>query len=140
MTKPALEDQILKTDSRGRVLTPVERREALLDEFERSGLSGAKFAALVGLKYQTFSAWATKRRKQRRGEQSPPSHKPAEPVPKLQWVEAVVEKDAILQSQKGEALSVHLPGGARMEVRDAQQAALAVELLRALASQRPLPC
>lgn len=40
---------LLKTDVRGRVRTPVERREALLDEFERSGLGGPKFAALVGV-------------------------------------------------------------------------------------------
>lgn len=135
MTNPALKDQILKTDSRGRVQTPVERREALLDEFERSGLSGAKFAALVGLKYQTFSAWATRRRKQRQSEQSPPPAKLVEPVPKLQWVEAVVEKEAS-SSGKG-MLSVHLPGGARMEIGDVRQAALAGELLRALGSQRP---
>jgi hypothetical protein len=35
--------EILKTDARGRVATPVARREELLDEFERSGLSGAEF-------------------------------------------------------------------------------------------------
>ena len=42
------------SDSLGRVRTPAERREVLLDEFERSGLSGQKFAELTGLKYQTF--------------------------------------------------------------------------------------
>jgi hypothetical protein len=45
---------ILRTDAQGRVHTPAARRESLLDEFERSGLSGAKFAALAGIKYQTF--------------------------------------------------------------------------------------
>jgi hypothetical protein len=54
---------ILETDERGRVRTPAERRESLLDEFERSGLSAVKFAALVGIKYQTFAAWAARRRK-----------------------------------------------------------------------------
>jgi hypothetical protein len=58
---------ILKVDARGRVQTPPERREPLLDEFEKSGLSGAKFAALSGVKYQTFAAWATRRRQQRKG-------------------------------------------------------------------------
>jgi hypothetical protein len=38
---------VLKTSSRGRVRTPPERRMALLAEFERSGLSAAKFAALA---------------------------------------------------------------------------------------------
>jgi hypothetical protein len=41
----------MTTDARGRVRVPVERREALLDEFERSGLSGVKFAQMAGLKY-----------------------------------------------------------------------------------------
>jgi hypothetical protein len=43
------EAAVLKTDKLGRVQMPAERREQLLDEFERSGLSGKKFAALVGV-------------------------------------------------------------------------------------------
>jgi hypothetical protein len=50
----------LKQDVKGRVGTPAERREALLAEFERSGLSGPKFAALAGVKYQTFAWWRFK--------------------------------------------------------------------------------
>jgi hypothetical protein len=53
---------VLKTDGVGRIRTPVARRESLLDEFERSGLSGPKFAALAGIKYQTLAGWARKRR------------------------------------------------------------------------------
>ena len=48
MTQLMPEEQILKTDSCGRVRTPVKRREALLDEFDRSGVSAKKFAVLVG--------------------------------------------------------------------------------------------
>ena len=40
---------MLKTDTLGRVRTPVERREALLDEFEGSGMSGVKFAEYFGI-------------------------------------------------------------------------------------------
>lgn len=40
--------QVLKTDEKGRIRTPAKRREKLLDEFEQSGLSGRKFAELVG--------------------------------------------------------------------------------------------
>ncbi len=54
---------MLKTDVLGRVKTSVRQREAMLDEFERSGLSGTKFAAVVGVKYQTFASWVQKRRK-----------------------------------------------------------------------------
>jgi len=54
MTSMESESGILKTDTIGRVFTPPARREQLLEEFERSGLSGAKFAALAGIKYPTF--------------------------------------------------------------------------------------
>jgi hypothetical protein len=57
MTNTTLPEELLKSDVLGRVRTPVDRREALLDEFERSGLTGQKFAALVGVKYQTFASW-----------------------------------------------------------------------------------
>ena len=68
MTNPSnAAEVILKTDERGRVQTPVARRESLLDESKRSGLSAAKFAALAGVKYQTFAAWALRWRRQRGG-------------------------------------------------------------------------
>jgi hypothetical protein len=142
MTDMTPGQEILKIDARGRVRVPVERRELLLDEFENSGLSGKKFAVLVGIKHQTFATWVTKRRKQRgtlrvRGSRSRPL---PEPAAKLQWVEAVVEKDAISSGSRREMLSVHLPGGARLEIGDSRQVALAAELLRALAGQRELPC
>ena len=57
----------------------------------------------------------------------------------LRLVEAVVERageDAGMAAC-GESLCVHLPGGARVEVRDARQAVLAAELLKALAAARP---
>jgi hypothetical protein len=47
MTHLEAKQEILKVDSRGRVQTPPERREALLDKFERSGLSGKRFAEMV---------------------------------------------------------------------------------------------
>ena len=46
----------MKTDALGRVRTPRARREALLAEFARSGISGQKFATLVGINYQTFAS------------------------------------------------------------------------------------
>ena len=63
MNMTPADEAILKTDVLGRVKTPKERREQLLDEFEKSGLTGQKFAALVGIKYQTFATWAQKRRR-----------------------------------------------------------------------------
>lgn len=116
-------ETILKTDVLGRVKTPRERREQLLDEFEKSGLTGQKFAALVGVKYQTFATWAQDRRRAR-------GTYPVVKGPKrLRWVEAVVEEG----SGDKQPLILELPGGARIEIRDAQQAALAGALLRTLA-------
>lgn len=40
--------EILKQDSLGRVRVSEERREALLEEYERSGMSGQQYAAFVG--------------------------------------------------------------------------------------------
>lgn len=47
--------EILKVDARGRVQVTAERREALLDEFDRSGMSGAGFAKHYGIKYTPFA-------------------------------------------------------------------------------------
>ncbi|MFT4640837.1 MAG: transposase, partial [Verrucomicrobiales bacterium] len=67
MTHPQSSDsQILKIDSRQRVRVGRQRREALLDEFERSGLSGPAFSKRHGIKYSTFASWSLKRRKQER--------------------------------------------------------------------------
>ena len=54
------EAMILKSDAGGRMLLPVERQVELVREFERSGLSGPRFAAIAGLKYQTFATWRRK--------------------------------------------------------------------------------
>ena len=53
-TTPTAET-ILKTDVLGRVKTPTARREQLLDEFERSGLTGLKFVEVGGHGIGRFS-------------------------------------------------------------------------------------
>ena len=118
---------VLKTDGKGRVRTPVARQESLLEEFERSGLSGPKFAALAGINYQTFAGWVRKRGKPNRV--SAPA--PVKAADSARWLEAVVE-----QAQNPGVLVLQLPGGVRVEVADGKQAALAAVLVRALGS----PC
>ena len=61
--EPTTELAVLKTDSRGRVLTPAEQRETLLDAFEQSAMSAAAFARLHGIRYPTFASWRQKREK-----------------------------------------------------------------------------
>ncbi len=122
------DEALLKTDGLGRVQTPPARREQLLDEFERSGLSGIKFAALMGIKYPTFAAWLSKRRRQR----EPGKSDAAKAVDTLQWFEAVVDQ-AQPHAGPGQAgLVLELPGGARVHLKDRREAVLAATLLRAL--------
>ena len=118
-------EQLLKVDVAGRVWTSRERRETLLDEFERGGTSAAQFAALVGVKYPTFASWVQLRRRQRSGAAQVGGRESG--TAELRWVEVMAG------AAPGGGLCVLLPGGARMEVADAGQAALAAELLRALA-------
>ena len=54
------ETLILKTDALGRVHMPADRREAILDAFEQSGMSGQAFAKHAGLKYPTFASLGAK--------------------------------------------------------------------------------
>jgi hypothetical protein len=116
----------MKTDKVGRVRTPRARQEELLDEFERSGVSGPKFAALIGVNYQTFAGWAKRRRKDRAV--NPPD------CPKssgsTEWVEAVIERQQTSSADLG--LMVHLSGGVRLEVKTPGHAHLAVQLIQLL--------
>ena len=139
MTNTTLADEILKTDVLGRVRTPLARREALLEELARSGVGGKKFAALVGVNYQTFASWVQPRRKAR-GEYPLPVKKPVARarVPEaLRLVEAVIASESVKEAGGGVALCLQLPGGVRVEIHEARQAALAAELLRALGMARP---
>jgi hypothetical protein len=107
-------------------------------------MSGQQFAAYVGVKYPTFATWLAKAR--RSGEPMPGDAAEDAPVrespPPLRWVEACVEGLSVTPSKGGGPLVVQLPGGARVEIGDAGQAALAAELLRALEpnSGRPRRC
>jgi hypothetical protein len=58
----ATHDALVKSDRRGRLRYAPEQKAAILDAFASSGLSGPKFAALHGVKYQTFAAWVQKRK------------------------------------------------------------------------------
>jgi hypothetical protein len=127
MTSTQKGSEILKTDKRGRVKTTPERRQELLEEFDKSGLSAPKYAALTGLKYQTFAGWLIQRRKQRDG--MAPAVLP-DKQPTVQWLETVIEKAQSTQAVPTSNLVVRLPSGAMIEVVTAAQAALVGEVLR----------
>lgn len=148
MQSEAIRDELLKVDHRGHVLVKRERREALLDEFERCGVSAAEFAAQIGVKYQTFAHWRQKRknRQQALAVQSSEPERAAlmegQPEPGPQWVEAVVEAGIHGEQAmaSGAALTLELPGGASVELSTACQVKLAAELLKALAAKGRAGC
>ena len=109
----ALSADILKTDARGRVRLPREKQQALLDEYEKSGMSGQAFAAWAGVKYPTFAHWRQKRRKARANAITP------QVAPSMGWAEAVVAAEA----SAAEPLVIHLAGGVRVEAGSARAAA-----------------
>lgn len=105
-------------DTQGRVRTTQEQRRLILAEFDHSGMSAAQFARRTGLKYSTFALWVARHRRTKR---------PARKAP-LRLLEAV-----LTTSTPATALTVLLPGGARLEVREVGQVPLAAALVHALA-------
>jgi transposase-like protein len=116
--------EILKVDEAGRVRTPPEKREALLSEFERSGMTGAQFARFSGVRYPTFMNWLQKRRKEAGQNEQMAVPRPDHP----RWLEARVEGEI----PRSDNVVVEMGSGVRMLVGNGAQAALAGELLRAM--------
>jgi hypothetical protein len=117
---------LIRTDVLGRMHRTAEQRERILDEYERSGLSGPKFAALCGVKYQTFAYWLARRKSQR---QARSKHRPArKALPQVRWLEASVQPTAV----GVHGLLLQLPGGVRAQLSHPHHIALAAALVLAL--------
>ena len=123
MTNMICSELVLKTDNVGRVITPRERREEILAEFDRSGMSGLAFASHYGIKYQTFVAW---RKKRREGQVGIPANR-------ISLVEAVIATEAEAPVATGGSVQVRLPGGASIEIGNQHEAGLVACLIRNLA-------
>lgn len=118
---------LIRTDVLGRMHHTREQRGRILDEYERSGLSGPKFAALCGVKYQTFATWLQRRKRLRNGYLRRKPRRKA--VPRVQWLEASVQPAA---PSTGTGLLLQLPGGVRAQISNPHHIALAAALVRAL--------
>ena len=127
----SLEVEVLTTDVLGRVRVPEGKREAILDAFERSGLSGQAFAGKWGLKYPTFATWIQKRRRARA---EYPKVKKASVAKAFSLVEAVIGEE---RPEEGASLEVEAPGGIRLRLSRREDIALLVELLQALKASGP---
>ena len=109
-------------------------REMLLEQYDRSGMSGVKFAQYVG---STLAYWLQSRRRKREGKEllmkagadiEPGKSNGA-------CIEAVVQNGSEPGVPKG-ALRIYFGGGAYRQISSATEAALAAELLGRLGSKR----
>jgi hypothetical protein len=105
--------------------------------YDRSGMSGVKFARYVGIKYSTLAYWLQSRRRKREREKllmkagaDTESGKSNEA-----WIEAVVENGSQSRVPIG-ALRIYFAGGAYCQISSATEAALAAELLGQLGAKR----
>lgn len=127
MTSTTIEKTVLlKTDVLGRVRMPKDRREAILDEFERSGMTGQAFSAQIGVKYTTFAGWVQRRR--RKNCVNPPPESQGEQA-SIGLFEAFVDPEPPAPSG---SLEVETMDGLKLSIRTCAEALLAAELLRAL--------
>jgi hypothetical protein len=132
--------EILKQDRRGRVLVAIERRRELLEEFERSGMSGAQFARLSGIKYATFANWRQKRHKERAlvdGECHAGASKPGG----MRLLEALVDGGSgVGKDGRGRGLLIELPGGSRIVMESPVEMQMAAELVALIAERMRRGC
>lgn len=116
--------QLIRSDSKGRVLVPADQRDALLDAFEQSGQSAMAFCRQHGLKYPTFATWVQKRRR---------GSKPAVP----RFAEVTVDLPAIAEPPPApQPMRITLADGTRIDIACREQLGWAVELLRHLSPPR----
>jgi transposase-like protein len=120
---PLVQSVPVTVDTKGRMRASKEQRRVILAEYERSGISAARFAKQTGLKYSTLAGWLQRYRRT----------KPQARARQVRLLEAVVEQAQGPGGQNPAVLVLQLPGGVRMEVADERQAALAAMLVRALA-------
>lgn len=140
MTSITEEVEILKQDLRGRVLVPKERREALLEEFEKSGLSGAQFARMAGVKYPTFANWIAGRRREKALSAPGLAVRLLEAEVDDLAKEATDAESAPRRSLCAAGLLVELPGGSRLRVESPVQLGLAAELIKLVGQNRSREC
>lgn len=121
---------ILKRDKKGRVRSTAARRLEVLEQLERSGLSGPEFARVAGMPYQTLASWRQKHTKKVLALRSATPQAEVRPRPRIRLMEVLTAAEPALSV----GLKIDLPGGASMLVRDVAQAVLAAQLIKTLAT------
>ena len=114
-------DGLLKSDTVGRVRVPRERREQLLREFAKSGISARRFAQIAGVNPVTFYSWVQKERAR-----NPSAADGGGPV---SFMEAVLDCSPKMGAGAQAPLVVYLCGGARAEVGSIQGVPMLAQLI-----------
>ena len=126
MEKPTTELVIdeSKRDRRGRRLTAAIRREAILRDYDQSGLTQAEFARREGIKYPTFASWVQARRS------AGAAPAAGRPTGRVRFTE--VPMPPILAGREAtDLLSVTMPGGLVVRGGDPVAVAALVKALNA---------
>ncbi len=117
---------LLKTDSSGRVQRSRDEQEAILDAFEQSAMSGAQFARMHGINYQTFCYWRTRRRKALRNTDVPKVDSCAD----FNFIE--VTSHSLAPANSG-SIEIQIGSQTRISMTSSQQAPILAALIKELA-------
>ena len=123
--------EVLKRDGRGRVRSTAAQRREVLEQFDRSGLTGPAFARIAGIPYQTLATWRKKRKQGCLALRPAVARARRTGGSSVRLVEAVIGRPSRSGSTAA-GLCISLPGGASLTLKDASQVTLAAQLLRAL--------
>jgi len=131
--------KILKRDAVGRVSYSAGQREAILDEFERSGLKWEAFARMTGRQYQTFASWIQRRRHERGDYQmaAPALKESRRPVPVVRLMEAVMAGPVHPEAEGEPSLRLEMRYGTQLLVADGTRVILAGKTIQTRAAAEP---
>ena len=116
----------LKRDVSSRVRSTPAQRQAALQAYARSGLSGPQFAKSAGIKYQTLVTW------RRQATAATSAAAVASTHPAVAFLEAV----PITPLASSASLDLLLPGGTRLHLSCPSQMPLVAALLQQLDLKR----
>ena len=121
---------LIKTDRIGRIHVKAEHREALLDKFERSGMSGQQFAKHHGIKYSTFANWRQQRRIKLK--QYPVITADTSSELENSLTEVVLQRSPSVSPSKSTLLQLDLGGGVSLCIKNESELSLAGKLINQL--------
>ncbi len=121
---------LIKTDRLGRISVTPQHREALLDKFEQSGMSGQRFTELHGIKYTTFANWRQQRRVKLNQSPEVKAASPHELIDSLS--EVIVQNVTSTSPPQSSALQVDLGGGVSLTIQGKTDLGLVAKLINQL--------